>query len=254
MEQKRSHATGNVMSLLTSAHTQQLLLFTTRVHGMLRQSICALASSYFSESSSAQDRKFERSIENRFCRCGTDRTKREAKINASNATQNSNCSFTMKTTLTLLVVLCIDRTQAARETVACHDDASCEDKINQKDSNLAITTNFNYFVHRCSQGGHVPQISSILCHFVLWDAVSQTKYYCSLKVKTFGIQNFGLATLLILSKYSLNTFSKNQNCGFLGMDLRPYVIPVSLESLYSYGLKMQKKLCLKEIVFSNVSK
>ena len=164
MEQKRSHATGNVMSLLTSAHTQQLLLFTTRVHGMLRQSICALASSYFSESSSAQDRKFERSIENRFCRCGADRTKREAKINASNATQNSNCSFTMKTTLTLLVVLCIDRTQAARETVACHDDASCEDKIIQKDSNLAITTNFNYFVHRCSQGAMSPKF---LAYFVI---------------------------------------------------------------------------------------
>ena len=34
---------------------------------------------------------------------------------------------------------------------------------------------------------------------VLWDAVSQTKYCCSLKVKRFGLpQNFGLATPLVV--------------------------------------------------------
>jgi len=42
-----------------------------------------------------------------------------------------------------------------------------------------------------------PQIFSTPCHFVLQEAVSQTKCYCSLKVKRFVIpQNFGLATTL----------------------------------------------------------
>jgi len=45
------------------------------------------------------------------------------------------------------------------------------------------------------------QISSISCRFVLWDAVSRTKYCCSLEVKIFGpSQNFGLATLLLAAR------------------------------------------------------
>ena len=39
--------------------------------------------------------------------------------------------------------------------------------------------------HRRSQEGHGPQIFLAYCGFVLWDAVSQTKYCCSLKVKVF---------------------------------------------------------------------
>jgi len=50
--------------------------------------------------------------------------------------------------------------------------------------------------HRRSQGVMNFLISSISC-FVLWEALSLTKSYCSLKVKIFGIpQNFGLATRL----------------------------------------------------------
>ena len=54
-------------------------------------------------------------------------------------------------------------------------------------------------VHRRSQGiqgGHAPpQISSIPCHFALWEAVSQTTYCCSLKVKRFSSsKTFGQAT------------------------------------------------------------
>ena len=45
------------------------------------------------------------------------------------------------------------------------------------------------------QGGYDPQISSISCHFVLWKAVSQTQYCCSLEVKRFSPPiNYGLAT------------------------------------------------------------
>ena len=40
--------------------------------------------------------------------------------------------------------------------------------------------------HKRSQGsqrGHALQISSVSCRFVLWEAVSQTKYCCSLEVR-----------------------------------------------------------------------
>ena len=36
-----------------------------------------------------------------------------------------------------------------------------------------------------SKGAMVPQISSIPCRFLLWEALPLTKYCCSLKVKTF---------------------------------------------------------------------
>jgi len=51
--------------------------------------------------------------------------------------------------------------------------------------------------YRRSHGDHAPQISSISCYFVLREAVSQTKYCCSLKVKRFDPPKlFGLATQL----------------------------------------------------------
>lgn len=53
-----------------------------------------------------------------------------------------------------------------------------------------------------------PQISGISCRPVLRDTVPQTKYYCSLRFKTFApSQNFGQATLLIRGPLSetLNT-------------------------------------------------
>jgi len=40
------------------------------------------------------------------------------------------------------------------------------------------------------QGGHAPQISSVLYHFVLWEAVCKTKYCCSLEVKRFAPEKF----------------------------------------------------------------
>jgi len=46
------------------------------------------------------------------------------------------------------------------------------------------------------QGGHAPKISNISCRFLLCEAVSQTKYCCSLKVKIFGPQKSWLATPL----------------------------------------------------------
>jgi len=42
---------------------------------------------------------------------------------------------------------------------------------------------------------HAPKIFSMSCYFVLWEAVSQTKYCCSLKVKIFAPKNFGLKYL-----------------------------------------------------------
>jgi len=44
---------------------------------------------------------------------------------------------------------------------------------------------------------HAHQMSSISCHFALWEVLSQTKYCCLLKVKIFGPDKiFRLATLL----------------------------------------------------------
>jgi len=68
--------------------------------------------------------------------------------------------------------------------------------------------------HKCSQGGKWSwplQISSISRRCVLRDAVFQTKYCCSLKLKIFGpFKNLGLATLLVvtnhLRKLSLTCF------------------------------------------------
>ena len=46
----------------------------------------------------------------------------------------------------------------------------------------------------------VPKISSTSCHFVLWQAVSRTKFCCSLKVKVFGLpKKIWLATLLLVT-------------------------------------------------------
>jgi len=42
-----------------------------------------------------------------------------------------------------------------------------------------------------------PQIYSTFCHFVLWEAVSRTKYCCSLKDTRFDPPDFGLATPLV---------------------------------------------------------
>jgi len=42
------------------------------------------------------------------------------------------------------------------------------------------------FCKGVARGGPSPQIASISGHYVLWEAVSQTKYCCSLKVKRFG--------------------------------------------------------------------
>jgi len=36
------------------------------------------------------------------------------------------------------------------------------------------------------EGRHAPKISSLSCHFVLREAVSQTKYHSSLEVKILG--------------------------------------------------------------------
>jgi len=41
-----------------------------------------------------------------------------------------------------------------------------------------------------------PEICNISCGFALQEAVSQTKYCCSLKVKILVPQFFGLVTLL----------------------------------------------------------
>ena len=61
--------------------------------------------------------------------------------------------------------------------------------------------NVSTLIHRRGQRGHGP--SRFLAHFVTWcfrEAVSQTKYCCSLKVKRFGPKkNFGLATPLLSS-------------------------------------------------------
>jgi len=62
---------------------------------------------------------------------------------------------------------------------------------------------FNIGVARVTNGVHDPQIYRISNHFVLWEAVSQTKYCCSPKIKRFcplpsclHTKNFGLATPL----------------------------------------------------------
>jgi len=52
---------------------------------------------------------------------------------------------------------------------------------------------FPFFLcnHRRSQRAPrwpLPQISSKSCHFVLWQAVSRTKYFCTLKVKVLAPQ------------------------------------------------------------------
>ena len=53
---------------------------------------------------------------------------------------------------------------------------------------------------RQGEGGHAPQNNfSMSCHFVLWKAVSRTKYCCSLKVEVFAPKKFGLATLLLVT-------------------------------------------------------
>jgi len=53
-------------------------------------------------------------------------------------------------------------------------------------------------VHGCSLGPMhpPPQIFSISSHFVLCEAASQTKYFCSPKAKHFPKKNFGLVTPL----------------------------------------------------------
>jgi len=65
---------------------------------------------------------------------------------------------------------------------------------------MTMVSNEQVANQRCSEGGpraHASQIVSISSHFVLWEAVSQTKYCCSSKIKHFGPQkNFGLATPL----------------------------------------------------------
>jgi len=49
-------------------------------------------------------------------------------------------------------------------------------------------------IARGANGAMPPKISTISCHFALWEAVSQTKYCCSLKLKRFSLpQNFGRA-------------------------------------------------------------
>jgi len=56
---------------------------------------------------------------------------------------------------------------------------------------------FHVVITGVAKGPFPPEISSISCHFVLCEVLTQTKYCCSLKVKRFGLQkHFGLATPL----------------------------------------------------------
>jgi len=58
---------------------------------------------------------------------------------------------------------------------------------------LAPVSTAGTYNHRCSQGAMPSQIFRISSYFVLGEAVSQTKYCCSPKVKHFVSPNFWLA-------------------------------------------------------------
>jgi len=57
--------------------------------------------------------------------------------------------------------------------------------------------------HRQGGQGAMPPktISSISCHFVLWQAVSRIKNSCSLTVEVLVPKNFGLASLLLVTTF-----------------------------------------------------
>ena len=72
-------------------------------------------------------------------------------------------------------------------------------------------------VHRRSQGGPrgpCPLITYISCRFVLWGAVSQTKHYCSLKVKIFSPPKI-LGWLRYCAPLREGQWLPTRNCEFL---------------------------------------
>ena len=68
----------------------------------------------------------------------------------------------------------------------------------------------------CQRGPAPPQISSISCHFVLWQAVSRTKHCCPLRSQSICAQkNFGLTTRdVVLTKRCGNAPKTPQNSQF----------------------------------------
>ena len=69
-------------------------------------------------------------------------------------------------------------------------------------------------VARGGKGPCPPKISSISCYFVLWEAVSQTKYCCLLKVKRFGPPKFWAVYVTV---WCLGRLQSCQTYVFLGI-------------------------------------
>jgi len=74
-----------------------------------------------------------------------------------------------------------------------------------------VWANFNHLVSSklghsqgVAKGAMSPPISITSCHFVLGEAVSQTKWCCLVKVEIFATKNFELATPLVQCVYSIH--------------------------------------------------
>jgi len=139
-------------------------------------------------------------------------------------------------------------------------------RSSDRKKSLAISKRMQQYFERKSycasigvaRGPWPPKSCSISSHFVLWEAVSQTKYRCSLKVKIFvPKKDFGLATPLRGSKAvftrgfdellnSLMALSLSFRCAFA----RSRATVSSLTRALSRAFSASKSDCIWSISFT----